>query len=522
MRFIKLIEYRMEEQVQKTERIAKNTLMLYGRMLFSMLVSLYTSRVVLNTLGVEDYGIYNVVGGVVAMFSLLSGSLSAAVSRFLTFELGKNCKERLVQVFSTSLLVHIFLAIFILVCIELVGVWFLNNKMVIPDERMYASNWLLQFSMLNFVVGLISVPYTASIISHERMAVFAYIGITDSVLKLLIVLSLELFPGSWDKLIVYALLLLVISLFFQGIYWYYCVRNFEECRFRFRVEQSVLREITGFAGWNFIGASSAVLRDQGGNILLNMFGGPAINAARGIATSVNVAVCGFVNNFMVAVNPQITKSYATGDYDYMMSLIYRSSRFSFYLLLLLSLPIIFNSQYILALWLGIVPEHVVTFVQLILIFAMCESISNPLVTAMLATGKIRNYQLVVGGLQMMNLPISYLVLKLGAIPESVMMVAIGISISCLIARLFMLRGLIKLSAFDFVKKVIVNVSLVAVVGMLSPLLLSAYNSPTFFDFCVGTIVCLMSVSLSVYFIGCTMEERLFILQKVKQVIQKLR
>lgn len=511
----------MENNQANTKRIAKNTLMLYVRMLFSMLVSLYTSRVVLSTLGVEDYGIYNVVGGVVAMFSLLSGSLSAAVSRFLTFELGKNDRQRLSKVFSTSLVVHIFFAIFIVVAIETIGVWFLNNKMVIPEERMFAANWLLQFSTFSFLVALISVPYNASIVSHEKMAVFAYIGITDTLLRLFVVLSLSWYPTSWDKLIVYALLLLLVSLFFQGVYWYYCVHHFPECRFQLNFDNSLLKEIMGFAGWNFIGASSAVLRDQGGNILLNLFGGPSVNAARGLANSVNVAVGGFVGNFMAAVRPQITKSYAAGDYEYMMSLINRSSRFSFYLLFLLSLPILLNTHYVLSLWLGDVPNHVELFVQLILIFAMCESVSNPLVTAMLATGKIRNYQIVVGGLQMMNLPISYVTLKMGAIPESVILVAIGLSLCCLLARLVMLKGLINLSINGYLKNVIGNVVLVVLIGAIIPVL-SVSATDNFFVFCIESLICLISSSLSIFYLGCTVGERHFISEKGKKIIDKIK
>lgn len=334
----------MTEQAENTKRIAKNTLMLYVRMLFGMLVSLYTSRVVLQALGVEDYGIYNVVGGVVAMFSLLSGSLSAAVSRFLTFELGRNDLVSLRKVFSSALCVHALLALFVLVLSETLGLWFLNYQMNIPADRMIAANWVFQFSLFSFLLGLFSVPYNASIISHERMGIFAFVGIGDTLLQLGIVLFIAFGGICSDKLIVYASLLVVKGMLFQLFYFYYCRKSFKECRFKLSLDKQLLKEMTGFAGWNFIGASSAILRDQGGNILLNLFYGPALNAARGVANQVSNAIGSFVGNFMIALNPQITKSYAAAEYGYTFSLIFRGARFSYYLLLWLALPVLLNTQ----------------------------------------------------------------------------------------------------------------------------------------------------------------------------------
>lgn len=434
------------------KRIAKNTLLLYIRMLFLMAVNLYTSRVVLNVLGVEDFGIYNVVGGVVAMFSMLSGSLSAAITRFITYELGTGDRESLKRIFSSAVTIQIGLAVLIILLAEAIGVWFLNIKMNIPDARIVAANWVFQFSILTFAINLISVPYNASIIAHERMSAFAYISILEAIGKLAIAFLIVVSP--MDKLIFYAILMCAVALIVRFAYGIYCKRNFEECTYHFIFDKDLLKRMFGFAGWNFIGATSAVLRDQGGNVVINLFCGPAVNAARGIAFQVNNAVSGFVTNFMTALNPQITKSYAAGDRDYMMTLIYQGARLSFYMLLLLSLPVLINTHYILELWLKTVPEHAVLFVQLVLVFAMSESISHPLITAMLATGKIRNYQLVVGGLQMMNLPVSYILLRIGMFPEVVIVVAIVISQCCLAARLLMLRGMIGLSVKKYLKKYI--------------------------------------------------------------------
>ena len=511
----------MQNQSANTKRIAKNTMMLYVRMLFGMLVSLYTSRVILNALGVADFGIQNVVGGVVGMFSILSGSLSAAISRFLTFELGTGNRERLAKVFSTSLVVQIILALIIVVLVETIGVWFLNHKMVIPEGRIFAANWVLQLSIIGFVISLISVPYNASIVSHEHMRVFAYIGMASVIANLLIVIVIANLPDGADRLIYYSTLLSVVGLMFQGYYWLYCRKHFEECRFSLQLEKPLLKEMMGFAGWNFIGASSAVLRDQGGNVVLNLFWGPTLNAARGIAQQVSNAVGGFVGNFMTALNPQITKSYASGDKEYLMKLIFRAARFSFYLLFILSLPVFFNTDYLINLWLGQIPDHVVLYVRLILIFSLCETVSNPLITVMLATGNIRNYQIIVGGLQMMNLPISYVLLRMGFFPEIIVVVAIALSISCLIARLIMLRGMIGLPVRSYILEVLFNLMIVTVMALLLPGVLNSVYSDTFLYFICSCCICVMSAALSVYLLGCSRGERNFIKEKAIQFIARL-
>lgn len=509
----------MTNSSSNNKRIAKNTLLLYFRMLFMMAVSLYTSRVVLNALGVEDFGIYNVVGGVVAMFSMLSGSLSAAITRFITYELGTGNKENLKKIFSSSVTIQIGLAVLIALLAEAVGVWFLNVKMNIPDARMVAANWVFQFSILTFAINLISVPYNASIIAHERMSAFAYVSILEAIGKLAIAFLIIISP--MDKLIFYAILMCAVALIVRFAYGAYCKKHFEECTYHFIFDKDLLKRMFGFAGWNFIGATSGVLRDQGGNIVINLFCGPAVNAARGIAFQVNTAVYGFVSNFMTALNPQITKSYAAGDRDYMMTLIYQGARLSFYMLLLLSLPVLVNTHYILSLWLKIVPDHAVLFVQLVLVFAMSESISNPLITAMLATGKIRNYQLVVGGVQMMNLPISYLLLRMGMFPEVVIVVAIVISQCCLAARLVMLRGMIGLSVREYMEKVYLNVLAVTVIAVILPFLLSTKLEESFLNFVLLCFVALICTGMTIYYVGCSKPERQFVLNKLHTTKNKL-
>lgn len=484
-----------------------------------MAVSLYTSRVVLNALGVEDFGIYNVVGGVVAMFSVLSGSLSAAISRFITYELGKGNQENLNKIFSSAVTIQLGLAGIIILLAETIGIWFLNVKMNIPEVRMEAANWVFQFSILTFAINLISVPYNASIIAHEKMSAFAYISILEAVGKLFIAYLITITP--MDKLIFYAILMCVVALIVRFTYGNYCKRHFCECTYHFIWDKQLLKSMFSFAGWNFIGASSAVLRDQGGNVVINLFCGPAVNAARGIAFQVNNAVNQFVVNFMTALNPQITKSYAAGDKGYMMTLIFQGARLSFYMLLLLSLPILVNTHYILALWLKIVPEHAVLFVQLILIFALSESISQPLITAMLATGKIRNYQIIVGGLQMMNLPISYILLRLGYFPEVVIVIAICISQCCLAARLILLRGMIGLSITKYLKNVYLNIIVVCIIAVILPLISAYYIKESFINFILISLIAVICTLSSIYFLGCNNQEREFIHQKLGTIKSKI-
>ena len=496
---------------ENNKRIARNTLLLYFRMLFLMIISLYTSRIVLNALGVEDFGIYNVAGGVVAMFSILSGSLSAAISRFITYELGKNNVLKLKTIFSSAITIQIGLGIVIAFFAETIGIWFLNTQMNIPIERMVAANWVLQFSIITFIINLISVPYNAVIIAHEKMSAFAYISIFEAIGKLLIAYLITISPI--DKLIFYAILMCGVAIAIRLLYGYYCKRHFDECRFHFIWNKQIFQQIFSFAGWNFIGASSAVLRDHGGNIIINLFCGPTVNAARGIAFQVNNAIQGFVSNFMTALNPQITKSYAVKNYTYMMTLIFQGARLSFYMLLLLSLPIIINTHYLLTLWLNTVPEHTVLFVRLVLIFAMSESISGPLITAMLATGNIRNYQIIVGGLQMLNLPTSYILLSLGAIPETVLIVAVLISQCCLMARLYMLKKMIKLKIKDYLKKVYFNIITVSIIAIILPICMQERLAENFINFLLSSLICMLCTYLSIYYIGCSYEERKFIYNK---------
>lgn len=500
------------------KRIAKNTLVLYVRMLFLMAINLYASRVILQALGVEDYGIYNVVGGFVALFAILSQSLSSAASRFLTYEMGRGDVNRLSQVFSATLIIHVILAIIIVLLSEVVGVWFVNEKMVMDSDRVDAANWIFQFSILTFCINLITVPHNASIIAHEKMSTFAYISVFEGIGMLLICYFVMF--ATLDRLVIYGFLVLVVRGTCRYMFYFYSKRNFPECRMQFVYNKQLMKEIFGFASWNMIGSSASILRNQGGNILLNLFAGPTVNAARAIANQVLHAVNSFVQNFFMALRPQITKSYAKGDYDYMMTLIFQGSRLSYYMLLVICLPVFLNTDILLHIWLKNVPAHTVLFVQLTLIFALVESISAPLITAQLATGKVRKYQLIVGGFQMLNLPVSYLALKMGGIPESVLCVAIFFSICSLFARLYMLRINVCLNVRDFVYKVMANIFIVSSISIVIPYYLHVSMDETFLSFILNTIVCILCSLTTILFVGCNKMERKWIYAKITKFFNK--
>lgn len=506
------------ENLHKGRRIAKNTMMLYVRMFVLMLVGLYTSRVVLNALGETDYGVYSVVGGVVAMFSMISGALNSAVSRFITFELGKNNPERLNRVYCTSVNIQLILALIVVLLAEPIGLWFIENKMTIDPARIPAATWVLHFSLLAFVVNLMSVPQMASITAHEKMSAYAYIGILDGLLRLGIAFMIVSAP--FDRLVYYAMLMAGVVLIVRLTYGIYCRIHFPECRYRFVFDRPLVKEMFAFAGWNFIGVTSGVLRDHGGNILVNLFAGPVVNAARGVAVQLNGAVQSFVTNFMTAVNPQITKSYAAGDYKYVFALIGKSSRMSFYLLSLMAIPIIFNADLLLQIWLKEVPEHTTLFVQLFLMFALSESLSLPLITAMLATGRIRNYQLVVGGIQLLNLPVSYIFLKMGAIPEITVVVAIALSHVCLFARLIMFSRASGFSVPGFVREVYVNAMKVAVSAAAIPLVMTFVLPEGLWWSVLHLGVSLLWTAGVIFFVGCGKDDRAFLLEFIGRRARK--
>lgn len=503
------------------KRIAKNTLLLYVRMLFTMAVSLFTSRVILNTLGVEDYGINNVVGGIVTMFSVLSGSLSSSISRFITFELGKGNIERLKTIFSTGVNIQLGMSFLIIIIAEAVGIWFLNTKMNIPTDRMVAANWVFQCAILTFVFNLLSVPYNAAIIAHEKMSAFAYISVVEVSLKLIIVYMLMISP--FDRLETYAVLLLLVGAVIRFIYGYYCKRHFEECTYHFVFDKPVLKEMTGFAGWNFLGNGAYMLNTQGVNILMNLYFGVAVNAARGIATQVDAALKQFVNNFTTAVNPQITKSYAQGDLDYMHKLVCRSAKFSAFLMMFFAVPIILETNTILTIWLKTVPDYAVIFLQWIIISSFMDTVlANSLVTSMFATGKIKRYQIIVTTVGCLVFPLSWIAFKLGFEPQVGYILYFIIYTILLFVRLYLLKDMVKLPVMMYIREVLYKLAPIIVVGFAIPGILILTMDAGWLRL---ILVCLLSVlvtAVSEYFIGLSNKEKNFVAEKIKLVIGKIK
>ena len=507
----------MSDTSSANKRIAKNTLVLYVRMLFTMGISLFTSRVILQTLGVEDYGISSVVGGVISMFTFINAAMVSSTQRYLNFELVRGDANQLRSVFSTSLQIHALIALAIIVLSETVGLWFLNEKLVIPEARLTAAMWVYQCSILSCAVSIMSTPYNAVIVAHEKMSAFAYISILDVSLKLLVVYLLVVLP--FDKLIILAILNLLVQLFIRYIYTLYCHRHFPESYFQFRFNKTLFKEMFGFAGWSFWGNLAAILYTQGLNMMLNIFFGPIVNAARGIAVQVQSAVQQFVGGFQTALNPQITKNYASNNLPQMHSLMFRSARFSFLLLFFLSLPVLMETNFILTLWLKTVPDDAVIFTQIMICISLIYTTANPCVIANQATGKVKIYQMVVGGILLLILPISYVVLKLGAPAYSVFIVHFCIESLAQFSRMYMLRKLIHLPLWQYMKNIYIPIVSTVVIAIILPLVVRMQVAEGWLRFLAVGFTCVLSVGASSYFIGFTKQERVFFLDKSLRLLR---
>ena len=510
----------MSDTSSANKRIAKNTLVLYVRMLFTMGISLFTSRVILQTLGVEDYGISSVVGGVISMFTFINAAMVSSTQRYLNFELVRGDANQLRSVFSTSLQIHALIALAIIVLSETVGLWFLNEKLVIPEARMTAAMWVYQCSILSCAVSIMSTPYNAVIVAHEKMSAFAYISILDVSLKLLVVYLLVVLP--FDKLIILAILNLLVQLFIRYIYTLYCHRHFPESYFQFRFNKTLFKEMFGFAGWSFWGNLAAILYTQGLNMMLNIFFGPIVNAARGIAVQVQSAVQQFVGGFQTALNPQITKNYASNNLPQMHSLMFRSARFSFLLLFFLSLPVLMETNFILTLWLKTVPDDAVIFTQIMICISLIYTTANPCIIANQATGKVKIYQMVVGGILLLILPISYVVLKLGAPAYSVFIVHFCIESVAQFSRMYMLRKLIHLPLWQYMKNIYIPIVSTVAIAIILPLVVRMQVAEGWLRFLAVGFTCVLSVGASSYFIGFTKQERVFFLDRSLRLLRNKR
>lgn len=490
---------------EDNKRIAKNTIHLYIRTLISMIVSLYTSRVILDVLGIEDFGILNVVGSVIVLMSFLNGSMSVATQRFLTYELGVGTKGQFGKVFSMAVYIHIAIAVAVVLLAETVGLWFVNTMLVIPENRMFAANCVYQASILSAALGIIQTPFNASIVSYERMYIYAWIGLGETFTKLGLVLLLLYYGG--DRLIMWAFATFAVRLIVSAYYRFYCRRYLDGCRTRRVWDRQLFRKMFGFTGWNMFGTAAWAMKDQGASVLLNVFGGPVANAARGVAGQVNGAVRGLVGGFQTAVNPQLTKSYASGHSESTFRLLCRSSKISFYLMLLLALPLCVEVDFVLSLWLVEVPQYAGTFTLLVLLESLFDTLSGPMITALLATGNIKWYQIVVGCILLLNIPFAYLWLRLGGPIVAPFIVSIFFMVVGNLSRLFFCRNMLGLSLKMYFNDVIVPVLLIFFLGALSVSAVSFVMSDGWPRMVVTVSVSLIVVGSLSYFIGLKKEER---------------
>lgn len=490
----------------KTKQIAKNTVVLYLRMIITMFITLFSSRIVLQALGVSDFGLYNVVGGVVALLSFLRTSLTSSTQRFLSFELGRNDMERLKKVFSVSLSTHLLISIFILILGETLGLWFLNHYIQIPDGRETAANCIYQFAILSLCISAITVPYNADVISHERMSYYALVTIFESVLKLIFAYSLYVF--GYDRLILYGGLMMLVNLIDLLMYWIYCKNKFIETKYTLCLDKKLFKQIFSFSGWTIFGQLTVVGANQGTSILINIFHTITANAAIGIAQQVNNALAGLTANFQTAFQPQLTKSYATQDYDYLNRLICFSSKISFFLLFLVSLPLMLNIDWILEIWLGKVPEYANTFCILYIIGSILNALSAPLWISVYATGKIKTYQIVEATFFFLDIVVVYLLFKFTSVPPTYcMIVKVGVNfIVCFIRLYFANKSIEQFDLTRLLMVVFFRVAIVSILVLLCIILLVHWTHTTDISILMTLILTSISVVLSLL-IGFTKEER---------------
>lgn len=509
----------MTRQIENNKRIAKNTLFMYGRLLFSLLINLYASRLILDALGVEDYGIHNIIAGIVTMLSFLTTTMSSTTQRFLTFEMPKNDSEALRKVFSTSINIHFLIAGFTLVIGETIGLWFLNHEMSIPYNRLYAANWIFQLTLVSTVISICSTPYNASVVAHERMDIFAYISILEIILKFIAVVLLFIIDG--DRLILYSLFLLFTVLIIRLTYGIYCRNNFPETKYKFLLDRELSKKILSFASWNFFEVVSFIGSTQGLNLLLNVFFGPVYNAAYGISQQVQNALSSLYGSFQRSVAPQITKSYAIGDFRYMKKLTLASSKYSFLLIFLIAFPVYLEVDTVLNLWLSNFPTITREFVRFALGIELVIVLLQPLLTAISATGDIKKFHIISNSFLILVLPAAYLALRLGAPPESVFFIRLLLLLIVLFVRVIILGLKIDFSFLEYLKVVLCPIMIIAALALVIPaiilILMDASTTRLALVFSTTFIITLTSV----YYVDLKNEQRKEISEYSKLVIKRL-
>lgn len=508
----------MSDNQEKNKQIAKNTILLYFRTFITMVVGLYTGRVMLQALGIEDYGINNVVGGIVAMSGLLSNSLSRSCSRYITYAIGKGDLNNSRNVFSTVVNVQVIMAITVSLVLEIIGIWFLNTTAEIPEGRIYAANWVMHCSIAVCAVGLISVPYNSTIVAHEHMSIYAYMSIVDVVLKLVNCFAILYYGG--DKLILFALLGVAESIAIRLFYGWYCSKHFEEAKYKLSLDKSLLREMSGFTGWNMLGTTSAMLNNHGVNMLINTFFGVTYNAARGIANTVNGCVQEFISNFGIAFQPQITKSYAQGNYEYCYSLTNRGTKFTCLMMFIFIVPVCMEADQILGLWLVEVPEYAAIFLRLVMFESLAIQSGHTLVTLIHAEGKVKRYQIEVLFTVGLIFPIVWVLYYLGAPVWTCNVVFISIYIT--LVNWVKFRAILRSTDFPitrFFRDVLTPCLLVLVVSFSLPLIISIFWEDSICRFFVMTPFSIIWTILVCYVLGLTESERGFLVEKVATLLK---
>lgn len=508
----------MLTQTENNKRLAKNTLLLYGRMLLTVGISFYSTRLILANLGIDNYGIYNVIGGFVSMFYMVTSTMTQAVSRFLTFELGTGNKKKLQQTFSTSINILLLLSLVVVLLAETVGLWFVNYKLNISPNRMNAANWIYQFSVLSFVCEMISVPYSASVISHEKMGAFALVTILKVLLTLGIALMLSVSPI--DKLVFYGILVLLISISIQLMYWIYCRKHFHECKYSLHIDKNIFKSMFGFAGWNFLTTCASMLSSQGVSILLNMHFGTAINAARGVASQVNGTVGAFSKNFTTALNPQITKSYAAQEIEYTKVLVCKGAKFSYLLLFFVALPCILEIHFLLSQWLKEVPPYAGVFVQLSLIYSLVEVLLGSSETLNRASGKIKNFQILVSITQLLILVFSYLIISVTKNPIWTVAITNIFYLLIFIPRVIINKPLINITFTYYFKKVLGGILIMSILSIIISLIPVYYLQEGWSRLIIVSVISTISIIVFSYLFVLTKGEKLKILNFVQYKLSR--
>lgn len=513
----------MSDNTTSNKRIAKNSIFLSIRMVFVMCVSLYTSRVILQTLGVEDFGVYNVVCGFVSMFAFLNTSMSNGIQRFFNYEYGRNGTEGANKVYVTSLLIQLLLGVIIIILTESFGIWYLHNKMVVPDGRLYAAEWIFQFSMINFLLIIMQVPYSAAIMAHEKMDFYAIVSILDAVLKLVMVLLLPYI--NYDKLIMFGLMTLAISIFNFTICFVYCKRNFSEIRIvkkKEKTDKKLLGSMLGFSGWNIFGSFSNMMRDQGVNLIINLFYGPVVNAARGVAVQIHSAVTNLISSILTPVRPQVVQSYAKNELDRSMRLTFSITKFSLCFLMLLAIPIGVEIDFILHLWLGVVPEHAQAFCIIILATDAILIPMGALATLVHASGKMMKYQLIGSTVKILSVPIAYFMLKFGYAPEWAFIMVLVFDLLGFIVGMFIIKTLMPFSIRAYTRFVILPVIPVFIISLLVETTLHHIIPNDYFRIVLVLILGTAVTFAAFYYIAISKEEKLLLKGLIKGFMNKRR